>query len=246
MAVKDLYIGQPLQLLLQHHGPAQLVPPVDQVHLLAGAGQIDGVLQGHVPAAHHGHRPAPEERPVAGGAVGHAPSAQPLLAGRAQHGVDGPRGQDHRLRLQLPLIRAYQLMPSPVLQGKGRGFHEFHAQLVRVLPEPRPHVEAVHARHPQVIVHLISIQHLPAAHGVLLQHQQIQPRPLSIYGSRKACRAGTDDDQIIHHVHLLFKISLLPVSSTDYYMPYPTPLQAPPASRIRRVRSPIDFPPAPC
>ena len=81
----------------------ELVPAVDQIDLVGQIRQIEGVLQGGVAAAHHGHVPAAEEVAVAGGAVGDAAAHQQVLALHAQLPVLGAGGQDQGSALIGPL-----------------------------------------------------------------------------------------------------------------------------------------------
>ena len=198
MTVQHFHIGQRLQILLQDEGTPQLIPSMDKIHLLASAGQIGRIFQSHVSAAYHGHGLSPEKGSVAGSAVGHALSGKPFLTGHAQLRMDGAGSQYHGSRLQRPVIRHHRLCIPIVLNGTDTCLRKLHPQLIRMVPELHAHVKAVDARHPQIIVYLIGVEHLPAAHRRLFHHQQIKPCPLSIYGRRKPRRPGPNDDQIVH------------------------------------------------
>ena len=112
--------------------------------------------------------------------------------------MDCPCGKNHRFRLQFSCVRAHQLAVPFVLQGEGFPFPEFHPQLIRMLPKFHSQIKSVNPWKPRIIIHLIGVQHLSAAHGILLQHHQVQSRPFSVYGSRETRRTGADDNQVVH------------------------------------------------
>ena len=72
---------------------------MDQRHLAGVMGQIDGLLDGGIAAAHHRHIPSAEEEAVAGGAGRDARAAQLLLARQAEPARLRAGGDDHGIAL---------------------------------------------------------------------------------------------------------------------------------------------------
>ena len=155
---------------------------MDHIDLAAASCQENGVLDGHVAAAYHQGILASVEGAVAGGAVGYAPAAEFLLAGRAQMGMGGAAGNDQGLCLIDALIgqdlfdRALQLQA-----GHGSVFDD-GAQLLRVLLHLFRQLHAGDPGQACVVIDFIGIDDLAAADKVLLQDQRVQAGPGGVDG----------------------------------------------------------------
>ena len=120
------------RLLHQPPGPPELLPAVDQSDLGTDSGQEQGVLEGGVPAPHHGRRLSSVEGAVAHGAVGDALAHQLLLPGQAQGAVLHPGGQHQGPALPQGAVGGH-LKTVPVGAEAGdRLVLQLHPQLLRL------------------------------------------------------------------------------------------------------------------
>jgi hypothetical protein len=78
------------QLVDQDRLGAELVAPVDQVHLAGDVRQVQRLLDRGVAAADHADRPAAVEEAVAGGAAADAAAHEGLLDGRPRYLAEAP------------------------------------------------------------------------------------------------------------------------------------------------------------
>ena len=201
----NLHIGQRQHGILQRLCRPEAVPAVNQIYLFTGSGQENGILNRHVSAAYHRYRLTPEKSAVTGGAVGNAHSAQFLFPGHAQMAVGSAGGYNNRPGLKIPFRCFHQLAILGILHAKHIRFHEFRLHFFRMLPELHPHVKTVDSGQPQIIVHLIGVEHLTSAHGIFLYYQRGKSGSSSVYRSTQPRRAGTDNYQIMHN-HYPFTI----------------------------------------
>ena len=201
---QNFHVRKSLQLLLKYCGSPKLVSAVDEIYLFTGSGQICRILQRHIASSHHCRRLPPEKGAVAGSTVGYAPSCQFFLTGHSQMRMNCPGSQNYRHGFQASVIGVYQLIIAFIFYRKDLRLPEFHTQPVRMLAKLHSHVETIDARHSQIVIHLIGIQHLSAAHGIFFYNQQIKACPLAVNCSRKSCRSRTDYDEIIHYYSPIF------------------------------------------
>ena len=157
---------------LQDLGRAKLVPPVDDVDLLAAAGQEDGILDRHVSAADDRHVGASEKCAVAGRAVGHAHACEFLLTGDAELSVARAGRQDHGFGLVDFVLRVHLLDVLGQLELRDFRGHEFCTEVVGVVTHFHGQIHAGDARKARIVVNLIGIDDLAAAHEVLFDNDK--------------------------------------------------------------------------
>ncbi len=203
--VDDLRIPDELDLVVLEGPPlhnlrgAQLLPPVEDVHLFGKLGEEGRLLHGAVAAADHRHRLPAEEGAVAGRAGAYAlPDEallvlQPQVPGRCAGREDGGLGVDRGL---------------PVNQEPERALPEVHVRdgpMAGLGPEPFGLVlEAVHhlrAHQPLgeagVVFHVGRRGELAAG---LRAHEDegAQVGPRRVEGRRPAGRTGPNHDHVPH------------------------------------------------
>ena len=134
-----------------------------------------------LPPPDHGHVLAPEEGPVAGGAVGDALATELRLPGAAQGPVGGSGGQDHRPGLQdLPAGADALDVSGQVRLGDG-GELRLHPQTGGVGGEILDKIKAGDAGDPGVVVHVRGVENL-APGEARLQQPEGQSRPDGVDG----------------------------------------------------------------
>ena len=109
MAPEPLVLGVGEGAVLEHLGGAEFVAPVDDGDGVADAGEVEALVHGGVAAADHHHVLATEEVAVADGAVGHAATAELVLAGDAELVVGAAGGDDDGLGGEVALGSTDQL-----------------------------------------------------------------------------------------------------------------------------------------
>ncbi len=161
---------------------------MNEIDFFAETGEIDGIFQSYISAAHYRYALAAEKGSVTGSAIGYPFPVQLFFSGDCQRRVDGACSQDDRFGLQISAIGADCFACPFVFDGQTACFPEFHAQVIRMFSKFHTHVKAVDGRQTQIVVHLVGIQHLTAAHGIFLQYQQIKGRPFGVYSGREPGR----------------------------------------------------------
>ena len=141
-------------------------------------------------------RDVPEERAVAGGAVGDPLAGEFRLAGHGEAVVPRTGGDDESPAGQVPL-RSDEAVSLPV--GGNRlnvGDPDLEAESARLLLHPLAEFETGNLLHTRIILHFPGERHLSAA-PLLLQKHRSAPRPGRIYARRQARRPAADDDQFV-------------------------------------------------
>src|SRR6266545_1519791 len=114
----ELDLRVPARLLLHDLRRAQLVAPVDEVHLGRVLREERRLLDGGVASAHHRDLDAAEEEAVAGRAGGHALAAVLALGGEAEPLGRGARGHHHRVgRVELVVLPHMEGPPREIDAG---------------------------------------------------------------------------------------------------------------------------------
>ena len=106
--------------------------------------------------------------------------------------------KDDRLRLIGLIVRHDLLDISLKLQCGYFCCDEFRAELFRVLSHLHAEIHAAYARHCGIIIYLIGVDDLAAAHEVLLDDDKVQFCTCRIDCCGESGRAGADDYEIIH------------------------------------------------
>ena len=171
---------------------------MDHIYLIAEAGQVNGVLDGDVAAAHHQGILLSVKAAVTGGTVGDPVSGKLFFAGSAQVRMCGAAGDNDGLCLIGIVIGDDFLYRTCQIQGGHDDVLDGDAQLFGVLGHPVGQVHAGNTRQTGIVIDFIGIDDLSAADKVLLQDQGVQSCSGSIDTCCQACGAGADDYKIIH------------------------------------------------
>ena len=163
----DLGIGE--EPLLQNLGGAELISPVDDVHLPGIAGEVLRLLHRGVAPADDRYDLAFEEGTVAHGTVGHTPAGIFQLAGHVELGGRAAGSEDDGRRL-IHLPHGGRDLEDPVVPAGN--------PLYRVLPDIGPELDGVsghqigqlapqHVLEPGVVVDPLGVEELPAGNTAL-------------------------------------------------------------------------------
>ena len=166
---------------------------MDDVHLVAEAGEVQGVGHGGVAPAHDGHVLAPVEGPVAGGTVGYARAHEPVLVRVAQLSGRGAHAQDHGGGRELVAVDGEGLLPLGELQVGYGPVDDGQVELRRVLFEGRGEGVPVRAAGDAgIVLHPVGLHDLPAGEQ-LLKELHPGPAPGRVDARRQARGAAADD-----------------------------------------------------
>ena len=177
-------------------GGAQLVATVDEIDLVAYAGQVDGVRRRRVAAADHDHVASAEEIAVAGGAIRHAVPLQLILPRKAELSRTRTRSHDDRASLigsecGRDLFRGHREIDGDDLLA-----HRLRPKGRRLLVHHHGKFEpALRLRKTGVVLEMLRLSKLPAE-GQALEHRAIQSRTRSVERRGHAGRPRPDNRQI--------------------------------------------------
>ena len=172
---------------------------MDQNHLFANPGQIQGICRCGVAAANHHHGFVPVEHAVAVGAVAQSSADELLFLRHSQGSGVGTGGDDHRPAFIIPFLGVDCLDTALQLQPRHLGVPGLHSEPGGTLLHLLTQGKAVHAlREAGVVVNLGGEGHL-SSRCHFFQHQNRQACPSSIQSGCIPAGAAADNQHIINH-----------------------------------------------
>ena len=129
----DFHILTGSQAVLQNPVRTELIPPVDNIHLLTDPCQENGILHCNIAAADH-HSPLIFEKgTVTGCTVRNSHAGQFCLPRNIQSTVAGTAGQNHSFRSVFMLFCADDLLTAGILHSQNFPPDRSNSQLFRVI-----------------------------------------------------------------------------------------------------------------
>ena len=178
---------------------AKGIPAVDQIDLVGKVGQIEGVLQGGVAAAHDGDVLLAEEVAVAGRAVGDASPDQLVLPVHTELTVFRAGSKDDRAAF-VGVPGGRDLLFLPEVSHAGDLLQtDLRAEADGLIVELVCKVKAGDMGLNGIVLDIGGVDDLPAP-GLGLEHQNGLGSPPGVDRSGQTGRAGADDDNIVRHI----------------------------------------------
>ena len=177
-------------------GGAQLVATVDEIDLVAYAGQVDGVRRRRVAAADNDHVASAEEIAVAGGAIRHAAPLQLILPRKAELSRTRTRRHDDRTSLIGSECGRDLFRGRREIDGDDLLAHRLRPKGRCLLVHHHGKLEpALRLRETRVVLEMLRLSKLPAE-GQAFEHRAIQSRARSVERRGHAGRPRPDNRQI--------------------------------------------------
>ena len=163
--------------------------------------QINCILCRSITTSDNRHRSSLKKCPVAGRAVGNAHTGQFLFSRNIKQAMLCTHRKNYASGTIYLAICVDRFDPAFLLNIKMSYFYinKGNAKSVCMFPHLHPKFKTTDSGKPRIIIHLICVQHLTAAHVLLFQNNKRQPRTFCINSCRQTGRSGSRDNQIINH-----------------------------------------------
>ena len=194
-------------LLLDAGGGAELVPPMDQVHLTGDLAQIEGLLRGRVAPADHRHHLVAVERSIAGRAPRDPVAGELGFPGHAQLLRDGSCGQYDRPGIDILTIDREYVVASVRTDRLDRGDGaELGARVLGLLEHELGQLVSADAVGKAGVVLHPGGRYDLASGEAGLEHHRTSPAPRAVDGCRETGRPAAHDRDVY-----LVRHAVLPV-----------------------------------